>query len=154
MRTPHPAIYIMILIFFQIKAVSAASGHNFGAQLGSSEIYPATTNTASGQALFRLSEDGHSLNYKIMVCYLSNIVSANIQLGVRGPVVATIYRGPTIPGQFTGALAQGELTAESLTGPLAGRPLSVLIEIFRNRKAYLIINTEQTPNGEIGGQIK
>jgi len=50
-------------------------------------------------------------------------------------------------------LAEGTITASDLVGPLAGQPLSALIEAMRAGNTYVNVHTVQFPAGEIAGQI-
>ncbi len=95
---------------------------------------PTLTN-AAGQANFKLSNDGTELEYKLIASNIENVVAAHIHVGaegVNGPVVAFLY-GPAAPGggRTNGVLATGTITAANLVGPLAGQPLSALIDADR-----------------------
>jgi hypothetical protein len=56
-------------------------------------------------------------------------------------------------GPQNGLLSQGTITASNLTGPLAGHPLSDLIDIMDNGTAYVNAHTKNFPLGEIRGQV-
>jgi hypothetical protein len=116
-----------------------------------------------------LSKDGQSLEYKLIVANIENVVAAHIHLGARGvngPVVVFLYGpAPAGGGRTDGVLAQGTITAEKLIGPLAGKPLSGLINAMRAGNAYVNVHTNDGvaptdtgpgdfPGGEIRGQIR
>jgi hypothetical protein len=89
-----------------------------------------------------------------------NVTMAHIHLapaGANGPVVAWLYpSGPPaqlIPGRFNGVLGAGTLSDANLVGPLAGEPLSALIDAIQSGNAYVNVHTSQYPGGEIRGQI-
>jgi len=142
---------------------------NFVAHLSGGEEVPERDTNATGQAIFHLSPDGSSLEYKLIVANINNVVASHIHLGpvgVNGPIVAFLA-GPLPPagGRVDGILAQGTITSADLTGPLAGMSLSVLIEAMRTGGAYVNVHTNDGidppntgpgdfPGGEIRGQIR
>jgi hypothetical protein len=162
------------------SAASAnASGSNFGTPLSSDEeVMPegvVNTSSAVGNAIFKLNADGTELSYKLIVANIENVFMAHIHsapAGVNGPVVAWLYPstaaapGPTGAGRIQGVIANGTITAaDLLVGPLAGEPLSSLVELLENDGAYVNVHTndgtgdENTgpggfPGGEIRGQIE
>jgi hypothetical protein len=135
---------------------------------GAGEVPPRETD-ASGQVLFRLSEDGTSLTYRLIVDGINNVVASHIHLGdegVNGPVVLFLA-GPLPPGggESNGILAQGTVTAANLVGPLAGQSLAVLVASMQDGGAYVNVHTNDGidpintgagdfPGGEIRGQIR
>ncbi len=127
--------------------------------LGFEEV-PRIDTQALGQAILNLSADGNTLVCKLVVVDIQNVTAAHIHLaakGQNGPIVATLYR-PTppvvkIPGRFDGVLSETTILAADLEGPLAGQPLSALIEAINRGEAYVNVHTEQSPSGEIRGQV-
>jgi hypothetical protein len=51
-------------------------------------------------------------------------------------------------------LATGTITAADLVGPLAGQPLSALVDAMEAGETYVNVHTSQFPAGEIRGQIR
>jgi hypothetical protein len=138
-----------------------ADARNFGAHAKGAEEVPANDTRAQGQANFKLSKDGNELSYKLIVANIQNVTQAHIHLapaGQNGSVVLWLYpSGPPalpIPGRSQGVLAEGVVTAANLVGPLAGEPLSALVEAMRSGGAYVNVHTTQIPPGEIRGQIR
>jgi hypothetical protein len=144
-----------------VTPVLAADGGNFVAPLsGAQEVPPAET-LASGNAVFQLSKDGEALHYRLIVANLEDLTQAHIHLappGVNGPVVAWLYPSAPPPqlieGRSSGVLATGIITESDLVGPLAGQPLSALIDEIRAGNTYVNVHTVQFPAGEIRGQIR
>jgi aldose sugar dehydrogenase len=134
---------------------------NFLAHLSGAEEVPPADTRAQGQAIFQLSADGSLLDFMLIVANIQNVTQAHIHVGaagVNGPVVAWLYPdGPPsqlIPGRSNGVLAQRTITAGDLVGPLAGQPLSALLELMRDDETYVNVHTSQFPPGEIRGQIR
>jgi glucose/arabinose dehydrogenase len=145
------------------------AGEKFKTHLtGAEESTPRDTR-AQGQATFELSEDGTELHYKLNVANIENVIASHIHLGPEGedgPVVAFLF-GPASPGggRSSGVLAEGTITAADLTGPLAGQPLSALLDAMRAGNTYVNVHTSDGiappntgpgdfPGGEIRGQIE
>jgi hypothetical protein len=134
---------------------------HFGTHLSGAEETPAKDTRAQGQAIFQLSEDGSELSYQIIVADIQNATQSHIHLGAfgqAGPPVLWLYPSAPpaqlIPGRSQGVLGSGIATAEDLVGPLAGQPLSALVEALRAGNAYANVHTAQFPAGEIRGQIE
>lgn len=153
---------LLLFLLFGIAAAPAFAGSNsnFSTHLSGNEEVPPVETRAQGQAIFMLSKDGQELHYKLIAANIENIRQAHIHLapeGENGPVVAWLYpSGPPptlIPGRFSGVLAEGVITEADLVGPLAGQPLSALIDVMEAGNTYVNIHTTQYPAGEIRGQI-
>lgn len=134
--------------------------HNLGTHLTGNEEVPVRDTAAQGQATFKINEDGTAISYKLNVANIENVTQAHIHLapaGSNGGVVAWLYPAAPpsqlIPGRSQGTLGEGEITQSSLVGPLAGHPLSDLIDAMRNGGTYVNVHTTQFPPGEIRGQI-
>jgi hypothetical protein len=132
---------------------SALGQQTFSAELsGDDEVPPVNTN-ATGLATFQTNVD--TVVYQLQVTDLANARAAHIHLGEdfeNGKIVATLYNS-TSTGSTTGPLSQGNITASALQGPLAGQPISALIEIMGNGTAYVNVHTKDFPLGEIRGQV-
>jgi len=160
---------LLTAVLLSLGAAGANENRNFVAHLSGDEEVPARDTLAQGQAIFHLSKDGSELHYKLIVANIENVVASHIHLGpagVNGPVVAFLF-GPAAPGggRTDGVLAQGTITAADLVGPLAGHPLSDLIEAMRTGNAYVNVHTNDGvdptntgpgdfPGGEVRGQIQ
>lgn len=137
------------------------SSKNFQAHLnGAAEVSPINTN-AQGEAIFRLSKDGNSIYYKLIVSNIDSVFMAHIHIapaGSNGPIAVWLY--PSAPpaklidGRFDGVLAEGTITSSDLTGPLADGSITDLLSDMQNGITYVNVHTSQNPGGEIRGQIK
>lgn len=138
----------------------SAGPTNYRTHLTGDEEVPAVETQAQGQAIFKLSADGETLHYRLIVANIEDVLMAHIHLapaGENGDVVVWLYPdGPPpqlIEGRFQGVLAQGEITTADLVGPLAGQTLDDLIAAFNNGTAYVNVHTVANPGGEVRGQI-
>jgi len=151
----------------------SSAENNLGTHLDGDEENPPRPSQAQGQAIFRISDDGQSVDYKLIAANIDNAFMAHIHLaaaGVNGPIVEWLYPstaavpGPVGSGRFDGVLASGTFTAANLVGPLAGHPLSELIAAMRSGGAYVNVHTNDGvaptntgpgdfPGGEIRGQL-
>ena len=149
-------------------------GDNLGTHLSGNGENPPNASPAQGQAIFRISDDGGSVDYKLIAANIDNAFMGHIHLaaaGVNGPIVVWLFPsttpGVTLPlggGRLDGVLAQGTFTAADLVGPLKGHPLSELLAAMRSGGAYVNVHTNDgvapvtntpgdLPGGEIRGQL-
>jgi hypothetical protein len=134
---------------------------------GAQEV-PARDTRAQGQAIFHLSDDGKSMDYKLMATNIENVVQAHIHLGragVNGNIVVFLYGlVPPAGGRHNGVLATGTITASNLINDLAGASLDDLVAAMRSGNAYVNVHTNDGvapantgpgdfPGGEIRAQI-
>ena len=164
-------LFAVLLFGATLLALAApvdAGDQDFVAHLSGRDEVPSNESLAQGQAIFHLSADGTQLDYKLIAANIDNVVFAHIHLapaGVNGPVVAFLF-GPAAAGggRFSGVLAQGTITADDLIGPLAGQPLTALVDAMLAGNTYVNVHTNDgvapvgtgpgdLPAGEIRGQI-
>ena len=171
------APYMVPVFEHGASASDMSSGGNFGTPLSSAEEpTPAnvTESNARGNAIFQLSADGQSLDYKLIVANIENAFQAHIHQGPRGqngPVVVWLYpsttpgAGPVGQGRIQGVIAEGTITSANLVGALAGQPLSALISAIEAGNTYVNVHTNDGvaptntgpgdfPGGEVRGQIQ
>ena len=117
---------------------------------------PAHDTQGQAQAIFHLSTDGSSLEYKLIAANIDNVFMAHIHMqvpGQNGPIVVWLYPstapvpGPPGAGRTDGVLAEGTITAANLIGPLAGHPLSDLVAAMRTGNAYVNLHTNDGVDG-------
>lgn len=123
---------------------------------GSEEVPPVRTN-ATGSARFRLSNDGQRLFFRLIVNDLRNFTQAHIHMGARGvngDIVVFLFSTVGRPISVNRGVVTGVIRKRDLVGPLAGRPLSALVNLMINGQTYVNAHTTQNPEGEIRGQIR
>ena len=157
----------LLLLLAVAGLASAGDNNNYAVHLDGATEVPANASLATGQAIFKLSPDGTSLDYKLIVANLDNPVAAHIHVGppgVNGPVVALLFSGPPGTGTANGVIAEGTVTAANLTGPLTGQPFSALVAALNSGNAYVNVHTNDGvpptntgpgdfPGGEIRGNF-
>jgi hypothetical protein len=175
MRKPN--LIGVALVFAVAGVVTAAAlgafNGNLGTHLKGRYEIPLRATNAQGQAIFKISDDGNSVAYKLIASNIDNAFMAHIHMGpanANGPIVVWLYPstapvpGPLGSGRHDGVLAKGTFTAANLVGPLAGHPLSDLIAAIRAGNAYVNVHTNDGqgdvntgpgdfPGGEIRGQL-
>lgn len=141
-------------------AAAKDNQRNFRTHLKGENEVPAVETNAQGQATFKLSKDGESIHYKLIVANIENVLMAHIHnapAGENGGVVVWLYPSSPPPqlieGQFQGVLAEGTITADDLVGTLAGQTLEDLLDQIKAGNTYVNVHTTQNPGGEVRGQI-
>ena len=129
----------------------------FTANMVGSEEVPPNGSTATGKATVTISPNRTTLHFVVVVSNINNATLSHIHLGQRaqnGPVVVNFYLGPVKAGSFSGTLAQGDVTTSNFVGPLAGHPMSELINDLQSGMCYVNVHTTAHPPGEIRGQLQ
>lgn len=167
MRVVRLIVFSLVTLLVAVGTVVAANA-NYRTHLTGQEEVPSRGTRAQGQAIFKLSDDGSTLHYQLIVANIDNVVASHIHVGaagVNGPVVAFLYGNvPAGGGRTDGVLAEGTITAASLVGPFAGEPLSTLVDAIEAGNTYVNVHTNDGvaptntgpgdfPGGEIRGQI-
>lgn len=160
---------MLTLALVQAPALAGPRGQNFGTHLTGAEEVPSRDTPAQGQAIFHLNADGTEIQYRLIAANITNVVASHIHVGaagVNGPVVAFLFGDvPPGGGRTDGVLATGTITAADLVGPLAGHPLSDLVDAMNAGNTYVNVHTNDGvggintgpgdfPGGEIRGQIE
>jgi hypothetical protein len=159
-----------------VGAAAAGLNRNWSSHLsGSNEVgVPIRDTSAQGQAIFHLSKDGNSLEYKLIASNIDNAFMAHIHIGapdVNGPIAVWLYPstdptpGPAGSGRHDGVLAEGAITSANFIGPLAGQPMSALLGALESDGAYVNVHTNDGvaptntgpgdfPGGEIRANVR
>ena len=112
---------------------------------------------AIGDAAAAASSSGDQISYKINVQNIDEVTAAHIHIGntdENGPIIVTLFKPQTPTGEINGELVSGTITAQSFEGPLKGKQVSDLVNLFDTGEAYVNIHTLTNPNGEIRGTIQ
>ena len=147
---------VVAFVCIALGVLATAAGA-YTAHLSGGQAVPPVNTHAQGTAIFELSSDGKVLSYRLVVNNIKDVTQAQIRLagfGSQGTPVVSLYGGPQMPGPTVGVVTQGTITAASLTGPLAGRPLSALINSIQAGGAYVSVGTKVNPPGEVRGPIR
>ena len=165
-----------------LYAVGANSDINLRTHLTSDEEVPNTgapqpVSQAQGQAIFRVSDDGTSVKFRLIATNIFNVTQAHIHCGNRGsngPVAQWLYPqtsgGPALTvatGRQSGVLAEGTFFPASVVCPATspnGLGGVALLTAMRSGGTYVNVHTNDFatpintgpgdfPNGEIRGQI-
>ena len=148
---------------------------HFNTHLNGADEVPVRDTRAQGQAIFRLDRDGTTMSYRLIAANIDNVHQAHIHMGPAtgmGPVVVWLFPNTTGPalvppanlGPQNGVLATGSFTSANFIGPLAGQPMSALINQLKDANLYVNVHTTDGvappdtgpgdfPGGEIRGQL-
>jgi hypothetical protein len=106
-------------------------------------------------AKFKVSKDGGSMSYKLIVANISNVVGAHVHQGIEGengPVVFTLYSDTTGHGRSCGPIAEGTLTPADLVGPYAGSTdFSMFLADLHADSLYVNVHTSDGIDSTNGG---
>jgi hypothetical protein len=143
------------------QGVGSLMKNTFVAHLqGDNEIPPIDTQ-AQGQVIFKLSDDGQSIEYKVILANIEDVFAAHIHCGdalvPRGSVLVDLFISSAGPVDVNGVVAEGVITQASIKTTHATCPeittFEQLVELMRSGEAYVNAHTGVTPSGAIRGQI-
>jgi CHRD domain-containing protein len=142
------------------KASNQSDRHDnsrkYSARLTGAEEVPPVDTEAHGKADYKVSRDGLSLHFKLTVSDIISVTAGHIHsgtLGLNGPVVLNLVSSTACTTRGDRIKCEGTATAANLTGPLTGHPLSDLIALMDEGRAYTNVHTTAHPGGEARGQI-
>ncbi len=126
--------------------------------LSGDHLTPEPTKGAQGKVVFKLSDDGNELYYKLSLATTEKVTAAYIYLspdGEKGRAIVSLFDLNQFPriGSFNGESAEGIITADKLIGPLVGSTLSSLLREMGEGDTYVNVLTEKYPQGYIRGRI-
>ncbi len=113
------------------------------------------TSKGTGKAMFKVTDDGKGLAYKVVVDNMDSVFAAHIHLGKKGengPPVLFLYRGKTT-GEINGTLSDSTATAADLFGPMQGKSISDLVDKLKSGDAYVQVHTKMYQEGAIRGPV-
>ena len=151
---------------------------NLGTHLTGDEEVPSRVTQAQGQAIFRVSDDGSSVDFKLIASNINNVIMAHIHCGRFGengmirmwldPVIGpsgTARDALTVLRTQNGVLAQGTFFPAGVTCPAVNVGVDMpLLDAIRAGLTYVNVHTNDFvgatntgpgdfPGGEIRGQI-
>jgi hypothetical protein len=144
---------LIIIPFYTFNTALSEEKKYFTPLTGMEEVPPVNTNS-TGIALFELLNN--HIDFKVNVTNLDNIKSAQIHIGEfgqNGEIIVSLLKSLSSVDVQNGTLVEGQVTSSDLVGPLKGKTINELVQLFNNTKTYVNIHTEQYPNGEIRGQV-
>lgn len=183
--TDQPPPTASLEVTAPLFAKGGNSDFNLGTHLsGENEVFtPANPgdptpadSRAQGQAIFRVSDDGSSVSFKLIASNIHNVIMAHIHCGVpgvNGPIRMWLYPnvGPsgspltTADGRHDGVLATGTFSPAGVTCPAtATTPEMPLLDAIRAGLTYVNVHTNDQvgapntgpgdfPGGEIRGPL-
>jgi hypothetical protein len=159
-NTPDPTEPGVVMVPVYAKGDAPGQTDHFRTHATGDEEVPANASQAQGQAMFKLSEDGTALHYKVIVANIENVTQSHIHRaakGVNGGIVVWLYPSAPplqlIPGRSQGVLAEGVITSANVIGSLGAEGLAGLLREMRAGNTYVNVHTSQFPPGEIRGQL-
>lgn len=134
-------------------AVSAAhEGLEFHVNLSPDQEVADVTSDATGEAHFKVSEDGESMEYTVSAANLNGTMAGHLHSGAAGedgPVELFLFEN-TEPTDYNGEIATGTLTADDLVGDMSWEDFAMALVAG---EIYVNLHTEEYPGGEIRGQL-
>lgn len=143
----------LLLILLSVSSAGLAAGKPvFMAHLnGAAQVPPFDT---TGQGQFIITNRDGSLEYKLIVANLTNIVAAHIHcavVGANGPVGVTLFLGAPTGG--SGILASGPILAPDINNGCGWTTVAHIIAGLASGATYVNVHTLQSLPGEIRGQV-
>lgn len=160
----------MISFYAPVQASNIEFAGIYSASLSGGSEIPEVNTQATGEAIFELNaqaaalgsaasaaSSGDQMAYKINLQNIEEVTAAHIHMGKNdenGPIVVTLYDGEGPTGKISGELVVDTITVQNLEGPLEGKQISDLVDLFDAGDAYVNVHTLKNPNGEIRGIIQ
>ena len=173
---------------FEVRAplfvVGGNADFNLGTHMtGDEEVCPTCTvstpadSRAQGEAIFRVSADGNTVDFRLIASNIDNVFMSHIHCGAagtNGPIRIWLYPGtpgptgtplgPPAAGRQNGVLASGTFSPTGVTCPVTATTTRPLLEAMRLGLTYVNVHTNDFvgavnsgpgdfPGGEIRGQL-
>ena len=135
-----------------LGAGSATAGNHVAHCNGGNEV-PAVDSQGQCQAIFKVR--GETLEYKLIVANVENVVAAHVHCapeGVTGPVGVTLFLGA--PVTVNGILTQGPILAPDAINGCGWLDVDDVLDGLEPGDTYVNIHTLQYLSGEVRGQIR
>ena len=150
-------LLFVVLATIYMVSNGFAGGESFEAKLTSKGEARSHKSESTANAVFKLSDDGKTLSYKLYVKDIKDPTAAHIHIGkkgLEGPPVVIIPFDRKGKEKFSGLLCEGKITGMDLLGKLQDKPLDELAKLIKSGNTYVNLHTFGNPNGELRGQIK
>jgi hypothetical protein len=160
---------IMMACLVVLAVPSMARAEIITASLIGVEEVPPVSTVARGEFLGMISDDEQSIEYTLTYSGLQAPVTQGhihvAQRGVNGSIVIWLCGTPANPGPagtqtcpqagtITGTITAADVVAASMTSQqLEAGELDEVVAAIRAGVAYANVHTQQSPGGEIRGQI-
>lgn len=156
MRRTLIATIVVLFMLGIASPVGAGTNRNFVSPLdGGQEVPPVDTN-GTGVARFKVSKDGSSVGFKLIVANLQDVFAAHIHcapVGVNGPIGVTLFMGAA-DGRVNGILSQGTIEEPDPGNACAWEDLDDVVAALHSGDTYVNVHTPDVPGGEIRGQVR
>ena len=163
------SLLVLLVVLASVSVVFASSQHYEAHLTSTGEPFPVDSQ-AVGQAIFRVTNDGQAIEYRLIVANIEDARMAHIHYlpsgAATGPISVWLYpetpQPILIPGVFNGVLMSGTITQADLDAliPATGadtRPIKTMAELLAAMEAgstYVNVHTVVYGAGEIRGPIK
>jgi hypothetical protein len=168
---PYLLIIASVTLSIQLlnsnPTVNAEDLDRFWSALTGQQQIPPVTTDALGYVGLKFQDDRTRLLYIVNAEHIGKVTAVNVYQkdnAQNGTIVLELLHSPrklmkeadkmvdkTTEGKTKGTISIGGATKEDLQGQLKGKTLSDLHELMVNGTVYVIIHTEDFPNGEIRG---
>lgn len=142
------------LASFSNTSIDVFAKHEQVANLSGQEIVPPVDTQATGMAEFTpVMPNNETVDFNVNATNIQGVTASHIHQGAQGEngeVVVPLFNFDTPQNMVS---ENGTITADILTGPMGGKTIADLITAMKDGNTYVVIHTEQNPNGEIRGQI-
>ena len=144
-----------------------AGGNEFKTNLTGALENPPVATAGSGRAEFRFDPATNTIQFKLRVANLNDVVAAHIHVGAmrqNGPVVVNLFGAGVrfnriTPGDDVGGeqvIAEGTITPADIIARPPGfdGQMATLVARLRQQRAYVNVHTRAFPGGEIRGELR
>ena len=125
-----------------------AAGNTFVAQLSGDHEVPPVSTSGHGNAHFKVSKDGSTVSYKVVVNKLTEpVAAAHVHFapaGSNGPVVVALYPGDEVKTNKNTTIFSGSFPMSAHPSFQADADAGLL---------YVNVHTTAHPSGEVRGQL-
>ena len=155
----HPAFATSIKVsgIYSASLSGSAEVPNVNTQATGDAVFKSNAQAAAAGGAAAAASSGDKLSYTVDVNDIDQVTGSHIHMGKsgdNGPIIVTLFDPQTPTGKVNGELTSGTITAHDLSGPMKGKQLSDLLDLFEQGEAYVNVHTQNHPKGEIRGQIQ